>query len=175
MEDKDWIEFVGNNLKKVSETLPENYSKVIAIIKSPVDEWVEVIGYNNGFELPGRWKTNFVTHWMYTDCKDLLGANNQSIKKICEKIQINFYIKFGSIDFYLYIYIIRNTNTMKTQQDINNEKAVANWILKTPTEIKAIRVDNLESPEKTSLECHLCGRPSKSGDHYSCLKDQFGI
>ncbi len=63
---------------------------------------------------------------------------------------------------------------MKTQQDIQNEKAVSNWIIKTPTEIKAIRVPNLMDPIKTSPECALCGRVSKGGDHYKCQKDQFG-
>ncbi len=66
---------------------------------------------------------------------------------------------------------------MKTQQDINNAKAVKEWKLIefTGAKVKKVRILNLEAPIKTSLECHLCGRPSKSGDHYSCLKNQFGI
>ena len=50
----------------VEEELPEVYSPVLAVIKTPNQTWVEEIGYNDGyFELPGRGYTKYVTHWMY--------------------------------------------------------------------------------------------------------------
>ncbi len=64
---------------------------------------------------------------------------------------------------------------MKTQQEISNEIALRKWKLK-PTEIKAIRVQNLESPIKTSDECTICGKPNpRGGNHYQCLYDEAGI
>ena len=50
----------------VEEELPEVYSPVLAVIKTPNQTWVEEIGYNDGYlELQGRGYTKYVTHWMY--------------------------------------------------------------------------------------------------------------
>ncbi len=53
----DWI--------SIDDKSPENYSFVLATIQSPIDKWVEIVGFCNGvYELPARGRTDFVTHWM---------------------------------------------------------------------------------------------------------------
>ncbi len=57
---------------------------------------------------------------------------------------------------------------------MNNEQAVREWKLK-PT-VQKVRVQNLESPIKTSDECTICGKPNpRGGNHYQCLYDEAGI
>lgn len=50
----------------VNEKLPEDYGFYLATIVTPKgNSWVETVGYSPGeWQLPGRGKTNFVTHWM---------------------------------------------------------------------------------------------------------------
>lgn len=48
----------------VKERLPDPLTFVLATLKSNSDEWVEIAGYDgNSWDLPGRDKTSFVTHW----------------------------------------------------------------------------------------------------------------
>jgi hypothetical protein len=48
----------------INEKKPENFSFVLASIKREQDNWVEIVGYCNGFQLPGRGDTTYATHWM---------------------------------------------------------------------------------------------------------------
>jgi hypothetical protein len=50
---------------KYPENVPENYTWVIATLKTPYEIFVENVVYHDGhFILPGRGYTEFVTHWM---------------------------------------------------------------------------------------------------------------
>lgn len=49
----------------IREKLPETSDFYLATIKSPIDTWVEEVGFDGKkWELPGRGVTEFVTHWM---------------------------------------------------------------------------------------------------------------
>lgn len=76
-DDDEYHEYIGAKLvSRIKKSLatswlnypefkPDNYSFVLATITSPLDTWVEIVGYVDGkFQLPGRDNTNFVTHWM---------------------------------------------------------------------------------------------------------------
>ena len=54
-----------SNWLSFPENIPEKYSWVLVTIKSPMDRWVEMAGFDGEkFQLPARGDTSFVTHWM---------------------------------------------------------------------------------------------------------------
>jgi len=56
---------IVSNWLSFPENKPEQYSWVLVTVKSPVDKWVEMAGFDGEkFQLPGRGDTTFVTHWM---------------------------------------------------------------------------------------------------------------
>ena len=56
----DFMEWIS-----VKEKYPENYSFVLATIKTDFDCWVEIVGFADGiYTLPGRGASFLVTHWM---------------------------------------------------------------------------------------------------------------
>ena len=53
----NWLSFPENK--------PKQYAWVLVTVKSPIDKWVEMAGFDGEkFQLPGRGDTTFVTHWM---------------------------------------------------------------------------------------------------------------
>jgi hypothetical protein len=56
---------IVSNWLSFPENKPDQFSWVLVTIKSPVDKWVEMAGFDGKkFQLPGRGDTTFVTHWM---------------------------------------------------------------------------------------------------------------
>jgi len=56
---------IVSNWLSFPENKPEKFSWVLVTVKSPVDKWVEMAGFDGEkFQLPGRGDTTFVTHWM---------------------------------------------------------------------------------------------------------------
>ena len=56
---------VVSNWLLFPENKPEQYSWVLVTVKSPIDKWVEMAGFDGEkFQLPSRGDTEYVTHWM---------------------------------------------------------------------------------------------------------------